>query len=69
VQPTDRGLYMGLQQTYGGMSRIVAPLLYGYAFDHLGIAVPFWLSAAFVLATLLLGGGLDRLARPRPPPS
>jgi MFS family permease len=65
VAPPDRGLYMGLQQTYGGLARIAAPLFYGFAFDELGIAVPFWCSAAFVLATLGLGVGLDRFVKPR----
>jgi MFS family permease len=66
VAPQDRGLYMGLQQTYGGVARIAAPLFYGFAFDELGIAVPFWCSAAFVLATLALGVGLGRFSRERP---
>jgi nitrate/nitrite transporter NarK len=66
ISPADRGLYMGLQQTYGGVARIVAPLFYGWAFDALGTPVPFYFSAAFVLATLLLGVGLDEVARRRP---
>jgi MFS family permease len=65
IAPGDRGLYLGLQQTFGGVARIAAPLFYGWAFDRLGHAVPFYCSAAFVLATLLLGYGLDRFARPR----
>ncbi len=65
ISPDDRGLYMGLQQTFGGVARIVAPLFYGWAFDRLGIGVPFYFSAAFVFATMFLGLGLDRYARPR----
>jgi MFS family permease len=65
VAPGDRGLYMGLQQTFGGVARIAAPLFYGQAFDVLGIAVPFYCSAGFVLATLFLGFGLDRFVRRR----
>jgi hypothetical protein len=56
---------MGLQQTFGGVARIVAPLFYGWAFDTLGVQVPFYFSAAFVFATVFLGLGLDRFARPR----
>jgi MFS family permease len=59
----ERGLYMGLQQTYGGVARIAAPLFYGWAFDSLGVSAPFFFSSAFVLATLLLGVGLDRNMR------
>ncbi|HEU4419983.1 MAG TPA: MFS transporter, partial [Planctomycetota bacterium] len=68
VAGADRGLYMGLQQTYGGFARLIAPVFYGWAFDHLGIAVPFYFSAAFVLATIFLGFGLDRFVGARKPP-
>jgi hypothetical protein len=58
---------MGLQQTYGGVARIVAPLFYGWAFDSLGVSMPFFFSAAFVLVTILLGLGLDQyVASPAP---
>lgn len=67
VPASDRGLYMGLQQTYGGIARIAAPLFYGWAFDNLDLAAPFWFSAAFVLATLALGVGLDKFVKPRAP--
>ncbi len=65
IAPNERGLYMGIQQTFGGVARIVAPLFYGWAFDSLGIAVPFYFSAAFVLATIFLGLGLDQYAKTR----
>lgn len=60
----ERGLYMGMQQTYGGISRIIAPLFFGWAFDRLGVSSPYFFSAAFLLATLFLGFGLDQYARP-----
>jgi MFS family permease len=66
ISSSERGLYMGLQQTFGGVARIAAPLFYGWAFDTLGIAIPFYFSAAFVLVTIFLGFGLDQYARPRP---
>ena len=67
VSATERGLYMGVQQTYGGISRVAFPLLFGLAFDHLGKASPFQISAALVLATLLMGRDLERYApRQRP---
>ncbi|MEZ5966893.1 MAG: MFS transporter [Planctomycetota bacterium] len=65
IAPGDRGLYMGLQQTFGGLARASAPLFYGWAFDHLGIGVPFWCSAGLVLATLSFGVGLERHVRPK----
>jgi multidrug resistance protein len=51
----ERGLYMGVQQTFGGMARVVGPLWAGWAFDHLGVPIPFWTGAILVAATLLLG--------------
>lgn len=66
IGAADRGLYMGLQQTFGGVSRIIAPLWAGFAFDALGHGIPFFTSAAIVLATISLGLGLDQYAK-RPP--
>lgn len=66
INPADRGLYMGLQQSFGGVSRIIAPLWAGFAFDTLGQGIPFYTSAAIVLATISLGLGLDQYAK-RPP--
>jgi MFS family permease len=60
----ERGLYMGVQQTYGGVARIGAPLFFGWAFDSLGVSAPYLFSSAFILLTLSLGFGLDKYARP-----
>jgi len=60
----ERGLYMGLQQTYGGVARIIAPLFFGWAFDSIGVSAPYYFSSAFILGTLFLGFGLDQYARP-----
>jgi MFS family permease len=59
----ERGLYMGLQQTFGGAARVVAPLFFGWTFDAIGTSAPYFFSAAFVFATLLLGFGLDQYTR------
>jgi MFS family permease len=59
----ERGLYMGVQQTFGGLSRGIFPLVAGLAYDHLGIGVPFWLSASLVAATLLLGMDMESYAK------
>jgi MFS family permease len=64
ISQRERGLYMGLQQTYGGVSRIIAPLFFGWSFDHIGASSPFFFSSAFILATIFLGFGLDKYARP-----
>jgi hypothetical protein len=54
---------MGMQQTYGGVTRAIAPVLYGRAFDTLGVSSPYYFSSAIILATIFLGFGLDKYAR------
>jgi MFS family permease len=63
VSQRERGLYMGMQQTYGGITRAIAPVLYGRAFDTLGVSSPYYFSSAIIAATLLLGFGLDKYAK------
>ena len=63
ISSQERGLYMGIQQTYGGVARIIAPLFFGWAFDSIGVSSPYFFSAAFILATILLGFGLDKYVR------
>jgi MFS family permease len=62
----ERGLYMGVQQTFGGMSRVLFPVVLGFAFDHFGKAVPFWISATLVAATIFLGLGMEEFTRTKP---
>ena len=57
---------MGMQQTYGGVARIIAPLFFGWAFDSIGVSSPYFFSSAILLATISLGFGLDQYARPGP---
>jgi MFS family permease len=64
VDARDRGLYMGMQQTYGGLARIIAPLFFGWAFDAIGVSAPYFFSSAIIMATIALGFGLDQYARP-----
>src|SRR5438270_859484 len=63
VNQRERGLYMGMQQTYGGITRAIAPVLYGRAFDSLGVASPYYFSSAIIAATIFLGFGLDKYAK------
>ncbi len=59
IPSNERGLYMGVQQTYGGLARVIIPLWAGFSYDHFGRAVPFLTSATLVLLTLILGLGVD----------
>lgn len=62
ISSKERGLYMGVQQTFGGMARVLFPILFGYLYDK-STGLPFLVSAAFVLFTLYLGVGMDSYAR------
>ncbi len=62
VSSTERGLYMGVQQTYGGITRVAFPIILGLAYDAFGVASPFFISAGFVLATLTLGRDMEKYA-------
>jgi MFS family permease len=54
VSPHERGLYMGVQQTFGGVSRVLFPVVAGAMMDRFGRGTPFWISGLLVLVTLLL---------------
>jgi len=54
ISPRERGLYMGMQQTYGGVARAIAPLFFGWSFDKLGVSSPYLIASAFILATIFL---------------
>jgi len=62
VPSNERGLYMGVQHTFGGVSRVAFPILAGVLMDHTGIGTPFVLSGLLVLATLPLTGALASYA-------
>jgi MFS family permease len=71
VPQHERGLYMGVQQTFGGVARVLAPLSAGWAFDHLGHSVPFFTGGTIVLFTILLGLDMEKyrstVIPPEPP--
>ena len=54
---------MGVQQTFGGVSRVAFPLILGAAFQYVGKPAPFLISATLVLGTLLLGRDLEKYAK------
>ena len=65
IPSNERGLWMGLQQTFGGTARVVFPLLAGFMFDR-WIALPFLVSAALVVGTIFLGLELENYTKPAP---
>ena len=62
VPSHERGLYMGVQQTFGGIARVLGPIYAGWTFDHLGHGVPFFTAGGIVLATIFLGLDMDQYA-------
>ena len=57
VPSSERGLYMGVQQTFGGASRVLFPIVYGFLFDRV-VEAPFLLGAVLVVFTIYLGRGM-----------
>ena len=66
----ELGAIMGVQQTYGGVARLIGPLWSGWAFQQLGSGAPFFLCAGLTAITYLVAIGLEappRLKSQTPP--
>jgi len=48
-----------VQQTFGGLGRVLIPLWAGFSYDHFGKSVPLYTSAVIVAGVILLGLGID----------
>jgi MFS family permease len=59
ISSQERGLYMGVQQTFGGLARVLIPLWAGFSYDHYGKTIPLFTSAGLVVGALFLDFGLD----------
>ncbi len=64
VSKSERGLYMGVQHTFGGISRVSFPLATGYAMDRIGKSVPYVVAGGLVLVSLVLTSSMERYAEP-----
>ncbi|MEO6525311.1 MAG: MFS transporter [Gemmatimonadaceae bacterium] len=62
ISSKERGLYMGVQQTFGGVARVLFPILFGFLYDFRS-GLPFLVSAALVLFTVYLGLGMEAYGR------
>jgi MFS family permease len=67
IEPRERGVMMGVQQSFGGAARVLFPLLAGWTFQNMGVGFPFWTSAVLVLGTLFLSFGIEPRREERPP--
>ena len=64
IPSRERGMYMGVQQTFGGLARVVFPVLFGILFDWY-LPLPFLLSATLVLFTIYLGKSMEVYVKPK----
>jgi multidrug resistance protein len=64
VPRSRRGLYMGVQQTFGGVSKVAFPVATGIAMDRLGLGIPFIVAGGLVAATLLFTSTIEEHAEP-----
>ena len=55
----ETGQVLGVQQSFGGISRLVGPLWAGAVFQYVGILSPFWICAALMGGVLLFALSLD----------
>lgn len=67
IPSNERGLYMGVQQTFGGTARVIFPIAAGWAFDRFP-ELPFLVSSGLVAGTILLGLGMEEYTRPKREP-
>jgi MFS family permease len=54
VSSHERGLYLSVQHTFGGVSRVLFPVGTGFLMDRLGSGTPFLIAGLMVMATLPL---------------
>ncbi|MDP3775056.1 MAG: MFS transporter, partial [Gemmatimonadales bacterium] len=63
VSSNERGLFMGVQQTFGGISRVAFPVSAGVLMDRFGRGSPYWISGLMVLAALALTTSMEEYLR------
>ena len=68
ISTEDRGLYMGVQQTFGGTARVIFPIVFGMMFDW-SLPLPFLTSALLVVFTIYLGRGMQAYVAPKVQPA
>lgn len=59
IRKRERGLYLGVQATFGGVSRVAFPIAVGLAMDRLGAGVAYLMAGLLVGASVWLTAALD----------
>lgn len=67
-EPGRTGTVLGVQQTFGGLARMLGPLWAGIAFQHLHIGSPFWICAGVMVATFLFSSSVKPIDHVEPQP-
>src|SRR5437773_5834769 len=62
----ELGTTMGIAQTFAGISRVVAPLLFTTLFQRISHGMPFYFAATFVGVVSLLAFQVERQPAPEP---
>ena len=65
ADPDHVGQTVGVQQAFGGVSRLLAPIWAGAVFEMVGIREPFWIGGAMVLTAFVVSLGLRPGETPR----
>ena len=58
ADPDEVGQTVGVQQAFGGVSRLLAPIWAGAVYQAIGEQEPFWIGGSLVLATAILSARL-----------
>ncbi|MEM7350962.1 MAG: MFS transporter [Acidobacteriota bacterium] len=67
ADPREVGQTLGVQQAFGGVSRLLGPIWAGAVFQHIGESVPFRIGGGLVLLTALFALRLHPGEAPRKP--
>jgi multidrug resistance protein len=59
IRRRERGLYLGVQASFGGVSRVAFPIAVGLAMDRLGAGVAYLMAGLLVGASVWLTAALD----------
>lgn len=51
---SETGQMFGVQQSFGGISRMLGPLWAGFVYQHFGRPYPYWIAAALMLSVSFL---------------
>lgn len=65
---SETGQILGVQQSFGGVSRMIGPLWAGFVYQEFGKRYPFWMAAVLMLSVSFLTLRLRREER-RPAPA